>query len=119
MAIRQRTRIEQRKAIILALVLVGLSFGYSVSLGQHGVRRYLDLRTALTERSHDAYERIVRNREMADQIERLRTDDRFLESVARSRLGVASPDEVVLVFGDDDEALRHAEGEPGAETHRR
>ena len=101
MSARQRTRIGQRKAILVALVLVGLGFGYSISFGPHGVRSYLDLRATLTERADEAYERIVRNREVSEQIERLRTDDRLLESLARSRLGVAAPDEVVLVFPDE------------------
>lgn len=83
------------------LVAVALSFAYSVALGPHGFRRYVGLRDRLAEHSRDAYERIVRNREMADEIELLRTDDRALEAIARSRLGVAQPDEVVLVFGDE------------------
>ena len=106
MAGRQRTRIGQRKAVLAVLVLVGLSFGYSIAFGPHGVRRYLGLRSTLIERSRDAYARIVRNREVTEQIERLRTDDRVLEMLARSRLGVAAPDEVVLVFGDDEAQSR-------------
>ena len=101
MAGRQRTRIGQRKAILALLVCVGLASGYSIAFGPHGVRRYLDLRATLSERADEAYERIVRNHEVADQIQRLQTDDRLLESLARSRLGVAAPDEVVLVFPDE------------------
>jgi cell division protein FtsB len=101
MAGRQRTRIPQRKALLALLVLVGLVSGYSIAFGPHGVRRYLDLRATLSERAGEAYERIERNREVTDQIERLRGDDRMLESLARSRLGVAGPDEVVLVFPDE------------------
>ena len=101
MAGRQRTRNGQRKVVLAALALVGLSFGYSIAFGPHGVRRYLGLRAKLAERSSAAYASIVRNREMAEQIRRLSTDDRVLESVARSRLGVAAPDEVVLVYDDD------------------
>ena len=101
MAGRQRTRIGQRKLVLAVLVLVALSFGYSIALGPHGFKRYVGLRTRLMERSRDAYARIVRNREMSDEIDRLRSDDHALEVTARTRLGVAQPDEVVLVFGNE------------------
>ena len=110
MAGRQRTRNGQRKVVLAALALVGLSFGYSIAFGPHGVRRYLGLRSTLTERSDAAYERIVRNREIAEQIRRLGTDDRVLDSLARSQLGVAAPDEVVFVYDDDDESAHSAPG---------
>jgi cell division protein FtsB len=106
MAGRQRTRIGQRKLVLAVLMLIALSFGYSIALGPHGFRRYVGLRTRLVERSRDAYARIVRNREMSEEIARLRSDDRALEAMARTRLGVAHPDEVVLVFGDEAASLR-------------
>ena len=118
MAGRQRTRNGQRKAVLAALALVGLSFGYSVAFGPHGVRRYLGLRATLAERSSAAYASIVRNREMAEQIRLLSTDDRVLESIARSRLGVAAPDEVVLVY-DDESADSVLGAEHETSGHRR
>jgi len=102
----------------VALALVGLSFGYSIAFGPHGVRRYLGLRSTLTERSDAAYARIVRNREMAEQIQRLGTDDRVLDSLARSQLGVAAPDEVVFVY-DDESARSVPAGEYDASGRRR
>ena len=70
---------DSAKRFSFALVLVGLGFGYSISFGPHGVEKLPRLRATLTERADEAYERIVRNREVSEQIERLRTDDRLLE----------------------------------------
>lgn len=106
MSSRQRSRLEQRRllfglALALACVLV-----YSLVLSRNGVRRFTALRATLTERSHEAYQRIVRNRALADEISALQNDDRKLEEIARTRLGVVGPDEVVLVFPEDDPPIR-------------
>ena len=77
----------------VALVLAG-----NILFSRHGVGHYLSLREDLARRSKQAVERIVRNREMNERLEGLRTDDRVLEEVARSTLGVVDEDEIVVVF---------------------
>lgn len=106
MANRQRSRLEQRKALLFVSVMVGLGLVFAIVVGDRGVRRLAALRQTLTERSHDAYRRIVRNRELAEEIAALETDDRLLEEMARRRLGVVGRDEVVVVFPGDDEQER-------------
>jgi cell division protein FtsB len=102
MASRQKSRLEQRRllfglSLALACVLV-----YSLTLGRNGVSRFTALRTTLTERSHEAYQRIVRNRQLSQEIAALKSDDRTLEEIARTRLGVVGRDEVVFVFPEED-----------------
>lgn len=102
MSSRQRSRLEQRRllfglSLALACVLV-----YSLALSRNGLRRFSGLRATLTERSHEAYQRIVRNRQLAEEISALRSDDRTLEEIARTRLGVVGQDEVVFVFPEED-----------------
>jgi cell division protein FtsB len=102
MASRQKSRLEQRRllfglSLALACVLV-----YSLTLGRNGVRRFTALRATLTERSHEAYQRIVRNRQLSQEIAALKSDDRTLEEIARTRLGVVGRDEVVFVFPEED-----------------
>jgi len=75
-------------------------------VSRNGVRRFTALRTTLTERSHEAYQRIVRNRQLAEEIGALRSDARALEEMARTRLGVVGRDEVVLVFPEEDSTPR-------------
>jgi cell division protein FtsB len=77
---------------------------YAICVGDRGVRKLVTLRETLAERSHDAYRRIVRNRDLAAKIDAVRTDDRLLEELARARLGVVGRDEIVFVFPADDPA---------------
>lgn len=88
-------------SLALACVLV-----YSLALSRNGLRRFAGLRTTLTERSHEAYQRIVRNRQLSEEISALRSDDRTLEEIARTRLGVVGQDEVVFVFPEEDPPTR-------------
>jgi cell division protein FtsB len=102
MSSRQRTRLEQRKLLFGLSVALACILVYSLVLSRNGVRRYAALRTTLTERSHEAYQRIVRNRQLSEEIDALQNDDRTLEELARTRLGVVGRDEVVFVFPKDD-----------------
>jgi cell division protein FtsB len=102
MSSRQRSRLEQRKLLFgLSLALAGVLL-YSLTLSRNGVRRYSALHATLTERSHEAYQRIVRNRQLSEEIAALQSDNRTLEELARTRLGVVGRDEVVFVFPEDD-----------------
>jgi cell division protein FtsB len=104
MASRQRSRIEQRRVILGLSLLAGGFFGYALFFGDTGLGSLTALRYTRVERSHDAYRRIVRNRELTEKIESLQSDDRKLEELARSRLGVVGRDEVVFVFPRADTA---------------
>lgn len=104
MASRQRSRIEQRRAILALSLLAGAFLSYALIFGDRGFQSLSALRTTLVERSHDAYRRIVRNRDLHESIETLQTDDRRIEEMARVRLGVVGPDEVVFVFPRPDPA---------------
>ena len=98
---RQRSHLHQRKALLGLLSCIALGLLYGIFLGDHGLRRYLELKDTMAERSADAYDRIVRNRQLFERVEALRTDDRALEEVARTALGVVREDEIVYVFGPD------------------
>jgi cell division protein FtsB len=99
---RQRSRLEQRRLLFGLSVALACVLVYSLALSRNGLRRFSGLRATLTERSHEAYQRIVRNRQLAEEISALRSDDRTLEEVARTRLGVVGQDEVVFVFPEED-----------------
>lgn len=93
---------EQRKALFGLSLAIACVLVYSLTLSRNGIRRYSALRDTLTERSHEAYQRIVRNRQLAEEISALQNDDRTLEELARTRLGVVGRDEVVFVFPEDE-----------------
>jgi cell division protein FtsB len=102
MSSRQRSRLEQRKVLFGLSLALAVVLVYSLVLSRNGVRRYAVLSTTLTERSDEAYQRIVRNRQLSEEIASLQNDDRALEELARTRLGVVGRDEVVFVFPEDE-----------------
>jgi cell division protein FtsB len=104
MASRQRSRIEQRRAVLALSLAAGGLLSYALFCGDRGVQGLTALRATLVERSHDAYRRIVRNRDLSEAIVTLQSDDRRIEEMARARLGVVGRDEVVFVFPRPDPA---------------
>jgi len=106
MSSRQRSRLEQRRLLFGLSLAAACVLVYSLLLSRNGVRRFTALRATLAERSHEAYQRIVRNRLLAEDISALQSDDRKLEEIARTRLGVVGQDEVVFVFPEDEPPAR-------------
>jgi len=96
----QKNVTERRTPILGVLAALALILTGGVLFGRHGAGRYLTLREDLARRSKQAVQRINRNRDMIERLEGLRTDDRVLEEVARSTLGVVDEDEIVVVFDD-------------------
>lgn len=91
-------RLRQRRTLLWTLGLVTAGLLYGILLGNHGLHRYLELRSTESRRSGEAYIRVARNRALRERIEGLRTDPRALESEARAKLGVAGKNEIVYVF---------------------
>jgi len=103
----QRNSAERRKPVLLLLAAVGVALVYTILCGGQGVRRYVELRHDLDMREGQAYERITRNLAMSEHLEGLRTDNRVLEQVARSTLGVVDENEIVIVFREPPGTHRH------------
>jgi len=97
---RQRKHAADQRPVLGALLVIVVVLLYGILLGHQGIGRYLALQKRLAVRSADASQRIERNRLLRDRLEGLRTNERFLEEVARSTLGVVRQDELVLVFRD-------------------
>ena len=98
MSRRQNSHLRQRKTLLGVLAVISFGLLYGILLGNHGLRGYLDLRATLANRSTQAYQSIVRNRQLFEDVQALKTDDRALEEVARRTLGVVREDEIVYVF---------------------
>jgi cell division protein FtsB len=94
----QRAPNARRKPALVLLAAAGVFLLYGILFGRHGLSRYVGLREELAARSAEAYRRVARNRAMTERLVGLRTDQRILEEVARSTLGVVHDDEIVLVF---------------------
>ena len=92
-----------------ALAVIGLlvaiaAVASSALIGSDGVTRLLHLRTERQELGQAAVERLQANASLRAEIARLRADPRYLEALARKRLGLVKPDEMVYRFVDQDRA---------------
>jgi len=98
MARRQRKHLRQRKFLLVPLTLLCVSLCYAIVLGNNGVRSYLALRRTLSQRAAQAQQRIVRNHDLQQRLQGIRSNQRVLEEIARARLGVVGADEIVYVI---------------------
>jgi cell division protein FtsB len=71
-------------------------------VGTDGVRRLLLLRGERQELGEAAVRRLQENAALRAEISRLRSDPKYLEALARVRLGLVRPDEMVYRFLDRD-----------------
>jgi cell division protein FtsB len=81
-----------------ALLLAIAGVTASALLGEHGVAHLLRLRAERRALGDTAFGLLQQNDRLRDAIVRLRTDDVYLESLARRQLGLVRPNELVYRF---------------------
>jgi cell division protein FtsB len=82
--------------VVLALAIASVTG--SVLFGEHGVAHLLRLRAERQELGQAAFALIQTNNRLRGEIQRLRTDDLYLEGLARKQLGLVRPNETVYRF---------------------
>lgn len=82
-----------------SLVVAIVAVAGTLLFGHDGVSGLLALRAERQRLGEAAVRRLEENTALREQITRLRTDDRFLEGLARRELGFVRSDEVVYRFG--------------------
>ena len=80
----------------LAVAIIGVAV--SVFFGDDGVTHLLRLRAERRELGRAAFGLFRTNAHLRQQIERLRTDDLYLEELARRSRGLVRPNETVYRF---------------------
>jgi cell division protein FtsB len=86
------------QALTIVLVLAIALVTGSLLLTPDGVPSLLALRRERQRLGEQAVALLEQNQALREQIHRLRTDDRFLETLARRELGFVGADEVVYRF---------------------
>ena len=94
----------QTLTIGLLAVMVGLGF---LLLAPGGIPNLLALRAERQRLGEQAVALLQQNAALREQIQQLKTDDRFLEALARRELGMTRPDEVVYRFRRPPRGLPH------------
>lgn len=85
----------KHKAVVgVAIVVLGLC-GVSAVFGSGGVIHLRRLQAQQAQEEATAFALAQRNARLRDHLERLDTDDTYLEKIARERLGWIKPGELV------------------------
>lgn len=78
------------------LLLAGIvTVAVASLLSEHGIAHLLRLRAERQELSHATFALLQRNDQLREEIHRLRSDDLYLEELARRQLGLVRPNETV------------------------
>jgi cell division protein FtsB len=80
-------------ATVVAVALVACAF-FAV-FGSRGVMDLRRLQRQQNEAEAVAYSLALKNQKLRDHLDRLEHDDRYLEKIARERLGLIKPGEIV------------------------
>lgn len=80
--------------LVLAIVAVAISSLF----GDDGITHLLHLRAERQALGNTAFALLERNQDLHRQVDRLRSDDLYLEGLARRELGLVRPNEFVYRF---------------------
>jgi cell division protein FtsB len=89
--------------LTVGLMVAIAAVASSVRVGSEGVRRFVALQAKRQELGAAAVRRQQENAALQAEITRLQTDPRYLEALARKRLGLVRSDEFVYRFRAPDE----------------
>ena len=94
-------RIVGGQVLSAGLVLTIAGVAASVLIGEHGIAHLLRLRAERRALGQTAFGLMERDARLREEIQRLRTDDLYLEGLARRQLGLVRPNESVYRFRRD------------------
>ena len=85
------------QTLTICIVVIGLVLA-SMLLAPSGIPNLLALRAERQRLGEQAVALLQQNAALREQIQQLKSDDRFLEGLARRELGMTRPGEVVYRF---------------------
>ena len=95
---QSRVRMAGGQVLSAALALAIIGVTASALIGEDGVAHLLRLRAERGALGDNAFGLLEQNRRLRDTIARLKTDDVYLEGLARRQLGLVRPNEFVYRF---------------------
>ena len=93
-----------RRLWLPATLLLYALLAASTLVGQHGLLHLQEIRQEQQALEAEAFTLARENVDLQDRITRLKTDDEFLEKVAREELGFVGKGEIVYRFRDSVDA---------------
>jgi len=95
---QENTRPEKRKLLYLGLAVAFLLLLWFFFAPERGYLQYRKLQREVTGMTLEKNRLEAKNIELAEEIRRLRSDDVYLEDVARKRHGLLKKNETVYEF---------------------
>ena len=83
------------RGALAACVLALVAFAAVAVYGEHGLVHLREMDAQQAELERVAFDLQQRNEHLRERIDRLQNDDSYLEQVARERLGLVKPGEIV------------------------
>jgi cell division protein FtsB len=91
-------RLTSGRALSAVLLAVIAMVTLSALFGEHGIPHLLALRAERQTLGQTAFTLFQENERLREQITRLKTDDLYVEGLARKQLGLVRPNEIVYRF---------------------
>ena len=86
---------RKHKGTLASCALALVLFVVAAVYGDHGLIDLLRMRAEQTDLEHAAFDLQQQNEGLRQRIRRLRSDDRYLEKLARERLGLVKKGEIM------------------------
>lgn len=91
---------SRRKKILIAVVVIALIYFVSTSiLGEMGLIKYYRMRAQYHALAAETAMLKRDNAKLAHEVRALRSDPDYIEQIARDKLGLARPGEIVYYYG--------------------
>jgi cell division protein FtsB len=88
-------RLGGGQVLTAALVLAIVAVLVSALFGEHGVTHLLRLKAEQRKQSDTTFSLLQQNARLLDEVRKLRSDELYLEGLARRQLGLVKPNETV------------------------
>jgi len=91
--------VRRKKYILAAGILLALYFFASFILGEMGLVKYFRMKAQYTSLNEEIAKLKQDNTKLVREVHALRSDPAYLERIARDKLGLARPGEIVYYYG--------------------
>jgi cell division protein FtsB len=98
-----------KKFYLLFLLAVVVVLGLILAYSDHGLMRLRELQQKKQKIEADNEKLREENRRLLHQIERIKTDPRYIEDEARKKLGLIRPDETIYRLKEEPDVSGHVE----------
>jgi cell division protein FtsB len=89
-----------RRLLVMAGAAAGVAFLWSLIVGEMGVVKYYRMSAHARILQNEIEHMKKDNARLSKEVDALRTDLAFIERMARDKIGLARPGEVVYYYGD-------------------